>query len=123
MLFLPVMIASGLAWLPVMLSARGRGFEGTLGAVTMSPLAAAAFYALYIAYQGGGHDLGKPIAWGAMIFFAPMMIVFSSVFFYVDRRWEQSGGGPASARVMTTAASLLTAWVLFVLMLFDKWRP
>ncbi|MCE9521204.1 MAG: hypothetical protein K8S25_02080 [Alphaproteobacteria bacterium] len=123
MLCLPVMIASGLAWLPVMLAARNRGFDGKLGAVTMSPLAAAAFYALYIAYQSGGHELAKPIAWGAMIFFAPMMIVFSSVFFYVDRRWGQSEGGSASARVIMAVAALLTAWVLIVLALFDKWRP
>lgn len=121
MLFLPVMVASGLAWLPVMLVAGRSGSDAKLGAVTMSPIAAAAFYALYIVHQGLGHDLAKPIAWGAMIFFAPMMIVFTSVFFAVDRRWGQSEGVP-SARVTMTAAALLTAWVLIVLMLFDRWR-
>lgn len=123
MLFLPVMLASGLAWLPVMLAARGRGFDGKLGAVTMSPLAAAAFYALYVAYQGLGHDLGRPIAWGGMIFFAPMMIVFSSVFFYVDRRWGQAEGGTAASSVLVAAAALLMAWVLFVLLLFMRLWP
>ena len=122
MLFLPVMVASGLAWLPVMPAAGRSGSDAKLGAVTMSPLAVAAFYALYIAYQAGGHDLTKPIAWGAMIFFAPMMIVFTSVFFYVDRRWGQSAGGP-STRVTMAAVVLLTAWVLIVLTLFDKWWP
>jgi hypothetical protein len=122
MLFLPVMVASGLAWLPVMLAARSRGFDGKLGAVTMSPLAAAAFYALYFAHQGLGHDLAKPIAWFAMIFFAPMMIVFTSVFFYVERRLGQSDVGPASARVIMAASALLIAWVLLALILFDRWR-
>ena len=122
MLFLPVMVASGLAWLPVMLAAGRSGSDAKLGAVTMSPLAAGASYALYFAYQGGVNVLAKPVAWYGMIFFAPMMIVFTSVFFYVDRRWGQSEGEPASARVTMAAAALLTAWILIVLMLFDKWR-
>lgn len=123
LVLLAIMIVSGLAWLPVMLAARRRGFDGKLGAVTMSPLAAAATYALYIAYLGFGRDLGKGIAWASMIVLAPMMIVFSSVFFYVERRLGQSEGGRTGARVMMAAATLLMAWILFVLMLFDKWLP
>lgn len=123
MLFLPVTIVSGLVWLPVMLAARSRGFDGRLGAVTMSPLVAAASYALYFSYRGLGRDLGEPIAWGGMIVLAPMMIVFSSVFFYVDRRWEQSAGSRARVGVFAAAAALLAAWALIVLMLFDAWQP
>ena len=85
MMFLPVMVASGLAWLPVMLSASRGGFDGKLGAVTMSPLAAAALYALYVSYQGGGHDLAKPIAWGAMIFFAPMIFTATTTRIFTKR--------------------------------------
>lgn len=123
LMLLPMTIVSGLAWLPVMLAARKRGFEGELGAVTMSPLAAAVFWALYITYQGHGHDLGKPNLWGAMTILAPIMIVFCSAFFYLDRRWGQTEGAPASTRVMMAAAALLTAWVLFVLMLIFRLWP
>lgn len=123
LVLLAIMIVSGLAWLLVMLAARRHGFDGKLGAVTMSPLAAAAVYALYIASVGLGRDLGKGIAWGSMIALAPMMIVFSSVFFYVERRFVPSEEGPANARAMMTAAALLMAWILFLLMLFDKLRP
>jgi hypothetical protein len=121
-LFLPVMIASGLAWLPVMLAAGRRGFDGKLGAVTMSPLATVASYALYVTYQGLGHDLAKPTAWGAMILLAPMMIVFSAVFLYVDPRWEQSKDGTGNARMIIAAAVLVGAWVLALLMLLDDLR-